>query len=205
MNFEEKLSIYAELLVTHGANIQHGQIVNVSTEACHRDFAIKIVEAAYKKGAKYVGLDLADPRLTRVRVLNSAEEDLSYVPPYLTTKYTDLVENTAANIKIIGSEDPDIIADLDPKHINTLRLSQHMAVKYFYDEGIGKSRVHWTLAAAATPKWAKKVFPDMEEATAVERLWEEIFRICRVDKPDCLGEWRAHNERLHSRGERSLR
>ncbi len=199
MTFDEKLRRYAALIVTHGLNVQPEQLVNISTEACHRDFALIIAEEAYKKGASFVNLDLLDPRMARLRILQSKEENLRYVPGYISLKYHELVERNAANLKLIGSENPDVLSDLNPKFVNMVRLHQHLAIKYFYDEGIGKSLVHWTVAAAATPGWAKKVFPDLDASSAAEQLWDEIFRMCRVDQADCLTVWQHHNESLKKR------
>jgi aminopeptidase len=161
-----------------------------------------VAEAAYKRGAKFVNIDLADPRALKLRIEQSKSEDLSYVPPYITTKYNELVDTVAANLKILGPEEPDLLADLDPKKINIQRLHQRLAIQYFYDEGIGKSKVHWTVAAAATPKWGQKVFPNLSPEAAEAALWREIFAICRVDKPDYMREWREHNERLRLRAKR---
>ncbi len=199
MSFAQKLKNYAEVIVAHGLNVQKDQVVNISTEAIHRNLALLIADAAYERGAKFVNIDLSEPRLHRLRILKSTEENLKYVPEYVGEKYRELVDTTAANLKLIGSEDPDILSDLDPKRLNTVRLTNHMAVKYFYDEGIGKSKVHWTVAAAATPKWGQKVFPQANPDEACDLLWEEIFKICRANLDDPIEEWKEHNERLHSR------
>jgi len=202
MEFDEKLQTYAELIVSHGLNVQCGQVVNISTEVIHRDLALRIAKAAYQRGAKLVNIDFTDPRLARLRILESTATDLEYVPDCVSVKYRDLVDQQAANLKLIGSEEPDLLADLDPKRVNTVRLHHHLAVKYFYDEGIGKSLVHWTVAAAATPKWGQKVFPDLEATAAADRLWDEILRICRADRPNCLALWRQHNATLARRAQR---
>lgn len=203
MTFLEKLSIYAELLVVHGLNVQPGQIVQLSTEPIHRQFALLIAEVAYKRGAKFVNIDLGDPRAQKLRVELATEDSLSFVPAFFTAKYNELVDETAANLRLIGMEEPDLLSDLDPKRVNTVRLHQHLAVKRFYDEGIGKSKVHWTVAAAATPAWAKKVYPELSgEEAAYSKLWDDIFAICRVDQPDCLAAWDIHNAKLHSRAKR---
>ena len=202
MGFLEKLNSYAQLIVCHGLNLQKGQIVNISAEVVHRDFAYLVAKTAYEHGARFVNLDLLEPRLARTRLLVAAEEDLSYVPPYVGVKYRDLVDQTAANLKIVGAEDPDLLSDLEPKRVNTVRVHQFLAVKYFYDEGIGKSLVHWTVAAAATPKWAKKVFPALEAETACAKLWDEIFRITRADQQNALELWRVHNQTLQRRAKK---
>jgi aminopeptidase len=55
------------------------------------------------------------------------------------------------------------------------------------------------VAAAATPAWAKKVFPELDEEQALAALWEAIFHTCRADRPDCLNRWNAHAETLEKR------
>jgi aminopeptidase len=72
-------------------------------------------------------------------------------------------------------------------------------VKRFYDEGIGKSLVQWSVAAGATTGWAKKLFPELSDDEALEKLWDILFAICRVDNPNYLDLWKAHNANLHRR------
>ncbi len=199
MKLEKEKKRYASLIAKHGINVQEGQFVNISTEAYHRDFAILLAEACYEEGACLVNIDLSDPRLGRLRIQKSKEEHLSYVPEYVGHKYRELVDKTAANVKIIGPEYPDILSDLDAKRINTVRLHNHLAVKYFYQEGIGKSKIHWTVVAAATPAWGQKIFPDLQAPEAEEALWREILKICRADKENCLELWRTHNDVLQQR------
>lgn len=200
MTFEEQLGMYAELLVTHGLNVQPGQLVNITAEPSHRDFVLKIAESAYQHGAKFVQTDLVDARFERLRLLKSRDEDLSFVPPYSVPRYDYMVDQGAANLRLLGPEDPDVLADLEPKKVNTLRIHQRRALKRFYDEGIGKSRVHWTVGAAATPAWAKKVFPQEKNPdVAYQKLWEAILKACRADRPDCLALWKEHNRKLQKR------
>ena len=198
MDFNAKLQLYAELLITHGLNVQKGQVVNISTEVYHRDFACLCAKAAYKKGAKYVNVDLIDNRHLKLQINNCCEEDLSYVPQYLSTKYKEIVEEAGANLKIIGLEDPEALSDLNPKKMNLRQMSQRRALKYFYEEGIGKSKVHWTVAAAATPLWGQRIFPDKSPEEAEQLLWDEIFRICRVGE-NCIELWKEHNTALQTR------
>jgi len=203
MSFETQLQTYAKLLVHHALNVQPGQVVNIGAEAVHRDLVVMVAEEAYRRGAKYVDVSLDDSRVGRARVELGAEgENLDFVPDYVTTKLEATVNDNGANLRIIGSENPDILADQNPKRINRLRMANYKAAKYFYDEGIGKSKVHWTVAAAATPAWGRKVFPELDGAEAEAALWKEILRICRADQDNCLELWSDHNRRLHDRGRR---
>lgn len=201
-DFQTYLKRYAKLIATHGLNVQVGQDVNISTETCHRDLVHLLVEACYEKGARWVGVDYLDPWVTLKRVTFSKPEDLDYVPQYVTVKYDDMVRTNAANLKLIGSEDPELLSQLPTNLVNKLRKANFQAVKSFYEEGIGKSLVHWTVAAAATPLWASKVFPDLSPSVALNNLWLAIFRACRVTEEDYLELWKNHNDALHSRAKR---
>lgn len=201
MDFKKKLEIYAQLLIEHGMNVRPGQIVNITGEIAHRDLIELLCKAAYQRGAKHVNVDFIDPFLARYRILETKTEDfLTYVPKYVTQKYDEFVQEGAAILRLIGSEQPDILSDLEPKKINMLTSSNFKALKNYYTEGVGKSKVQWTVAAAATPKWAMKVFPELNEQKAFEALWEQIFKICRADQPDCLELWKKHNQILQERG-----
>ncbi len=158
MDFNTKLKNYAELIVRHGLNIQPGQVLNIAAELCHRRLVNLVAEQAYHAGAKLVVADFSDPRIELFRLKHVAEEHLEYVPRYVGIKYSELVDEKAANLRILGMENPDIFSNLDPKRYNISRIARYKAVKYFYDEGIGKSHIHWCLVAAATQLWGQKLF-----------------------------------------------
>lgn len=197
--FSACLRRYARLIAEHGLNVQPGQLVNVSSEVYHREFVTLLVEELYRRGARYVHVELSDPALSRARILNSRAEFLQETPAFFAEKYRELVEQGAANLKILGPEQPDHLADLDPGAVNRVRKGSYAAAKHFYTEGIEKSKVHWCVVAAATPAWAVKIFPTLEPAEAERRLWREIFSICRVERDDFLEVWSSHNELLHRR------
>ncbi len=202
MEQNKLLARYANLLVVHGLNLQPGQIVNLAGEACHRELLYLVAQEAYKRGVAYVNIDLIEPRLQRLRVNSSTNDQMKYVPSHLTVKYRELVDQAGANLRIVGPEDPDLLKGLDPQKVNTGRLANYQAAKYFYEEGIGKSKVHWLVAAGATPGWGKRIFKDATSEEAQRLLWEQIFKICRVDREDYLEEWKRHNNLLHQRAAR---
>lgn len=200
MNIDECLSRYAELIAVHGLNVQPGQLVNISAEAAHRDFAILVCEKCYAHGAKHVNLELSEPRLTKVRIAGAADDTLEYVSPSITVQYDELVDEKGANLKLIGMEDPDAFESVNPSKLNRVQQSRMRAVKRFRDIGIMNSGVHWCVAAVSTPKWGKQIFPELDEVAAGQRLWEEILKICRADHADCLEVWKVHNAALQQRG-----
>jgi aminopeptidase len=55
---------------------------------------------------------------------------------------------------------------------------------------------NWTIAPAPTPGWAQLVHPDLEPAAALEKLWEEIVHVLRLDEPDPVEAWRERADVL---------
>ncbi len=200
--FDTDFHRYAELIAAHGLNVQHGQFVHINTEPIHRDFALLVAEKCYDRGAKFVEITLTDPRNDKLRIEKSDPANLSYVPEFFTAKFKELTDQQAANLRIIGMEYPDVLSSSDPKRVQTVIMHRQKAIKYFYDNGIGRSQVHWCVAAAATPLWGKKVYPALTPEKANEALWQDILAMCRADKPACLDLWREHNERLQHRAKR---
>ena len=190
MNFDDKLRDYAELIAVHGLNVQPGQIVNLSGEVPHRDLLLLIGEQCYSRGARCVDIEISDGRIGRQRIDNSEEEHLTYVPDYTREKYDYLVESQAANLKIVGPEFPTVMKGADPKRTNTVRKALYEARKKFYEDGIDKSLVHWTVAAGSTPGWGKRIYPDLGESEADAALWEDIFLFCRVGAGNHLEQWK---------------
>ena len=80
--------------------------------------------------------------------------------------------------------------------MNIIRKSGYEAKKRFYREGIECNKVHWTVAAAATPGWAKRVFPDSSEAESYKLLWDDLFSLCRIGNGDHLSRWQEHDSFL---------
>ena len=93
MDYQEKIRNYAELIVRHGLNVQRGQLVQLSMEAIHRDFGLMIAEHCYARGAKYVSLDLSDPRINKLRADRASEESLEYIPEAEGVLYDEILES----------------------------------------------------------------------------------------------------------------
>ncbi|MFP6584004.1 MAG: aminopeptidase [Candidatus Hydrogenedentota bacterium] len=199
MNMEDCLDRYAELITVHGLNVQRGQLVNIVAEAVHRDFVVRIVKQCYLHGARHVNVDLTDPRFSELRIEHASEDSLDYVSKNVTVQYDELVDQQAANLRLTGLEYPDLFENTDSDKLNKVQRARMLAVKRFRDEGLMKSLVHWCVAAAATPKWGAKIFPDLSEEKANDQLWEAILKICRADKKNCLERWKAHNDALQKR------
>src|SRR5262245_53711464 len=70
------LSRYADLIVGFGANVQPGQTVYLGSEVGKEDLTRAVVEACYRREARFVDVDYFDPWAKRARLLGAAAEAL---------------------------------------------------------------------------------------------------------------------------------
>jgi aminopeptidase len=64
---------------------------------------------------------------------------------------------------------------------------------------ISRNHTNWAVVAAAAPTWAARVFPEVEPSKQVQRLWEAIARLCRLDREDPIAAWETHLADLAAR------
>ena len=182
----------AELIVRFGANVQPGQIVSVASEPGKEPLARAIAEAAYARGALFVDLSVFDIHFKRSRVLHASPETLSFVPPWYGERVRELGKRRAAMISLAGPVAPRIMDGVDPALLGMDMLPR---VRESI-ETVNDRTTNWTVAPCPTPGWAELVHPELDPPAALERLWEEIGRVCRLDEQDPVAAWEDRMARL---------
>jgi aminopeptidase len=185
MDSDTYIPALAELAVRLGANVQPGQIVAISSEPGKEPLARAIAESAYRAGAKFVDLFVFDSYFKRARALYSDRDQLPYVPPWLGERLLALGEHRAARIALSGPAAPRALEGIDPELIaldQLPRLAESMTL-------VNERTTNWTIVPCPTQPWATLVHPRLEPAAALERLWNEIAHICRLDEPDPVAAW----------------
>ena len=175
-----------------GANVQPGQIVALSSEPGKEPVTRAIAEVAYEQGAKFVDLAVFDVHLKHARALHAAKDTLGYVPPWYGERAIALGAHRCARISLSGPVAPKIMDDVEPERLG---LDMLPAVR----EGIAlvnDRTTNWTISPCPTPAWAELVHPELAPGAALERLWEEIVHVCRLDEPDPVAAWEARVDRL---------
>lgn len=192
--FDERLRAYADLLVRVGVNVQPGQklLVRADTEAA--PLVRKVAEIAYEIGSPLVEVMWTDGGVTRARFTKAPEDSFGNIPEWRAQAMLALAEEGAASLAIT-SEDPDLLAGVEPDRISTYMGVWRKAAKPYSDIAMGDG-IAWSVAAAAAPAWARRVFPEASEAEAMAALWDAIFAATRVLEADPVGAWREHTDRL---------
>ncbi len=182
----------AELAVSFGANVQPGQIVTLASEPGKEELTRAIAEAAYEHGAKFVDLNVFDPYIKRARALHASPDTLDYVPPWYGQRLLEIGEHRCARVALSGPTAPRLMEGIDPALLGKDKLPAIAeSSKLLTDR-----TTNWTILPCPTPLWAELVHPDLEPHAALERLWEEVATVCRLDEPDPVAAWRSRMDRL---------
>ena len=194
---EKKLRGYAELIVRVGANIQKGQDVIVSAELDQPEFVEWVVEECYKAGAADVRVEWTHQPLKLLHVQYQTLECLGTILDWEKQRMLYRAETLPAMI-YLESADPSGLDTLDQEKWGKSVQMRWGIVKPIRDSM--ENKYQWCIAAVPGKKWAKKVFPELSEDEAVEKLWEAILYTSRADN-DGVAAWREHNADLKSRCE----
>jgi aminopeptidase len=199
LTFDEKLDRLAEVAVKVGLGLKAGQELIMSAPMEALPLARKITEQAYKAGALLVTTLYGDDPSVLARFQYAPDASFDYAPAWLQDGVANGFRSGAARLAIAGAN-PALLAKQDPAKVARANVAASKAGKPAM-ELITRHEINWTIVAAATPEWAKLVFPDEPEEIAVAKLWDAIFAASRVNVEDPVAEWKQHGERLKRRVE----
>lgn len=194
MSKTETLKKYARLAVKTGVNIQKGQILVVNSPIECAEFVRMTAEIAYEEGAKEVVVNWVDERLGKIRFMKAPEDVFDSTPQWMQEFFNGYARQGAAFLNIHAS-DPELLKNVNTERIARQQKSTNIALKEFRDRTM-TNKNSWSIVSIPTAAWAKKVFPNVSEEDAVEKLWNSIFKIVRVDKEDPVAAWNEHKANL---------
>ena len=198
---DEKLREYARLLVRVGLNVQKGQTLVISSPVECAFFARLCAAEAYDAGCREVVMNWSDDALGRMKYLRAEDSVFDTVPLWRRHFYNDYALEGAAYLAISAS-DPENLKGVDPGRLVRSQQASGKALKDF-DRLQMCSGFPWCIASIPIPAWARKVFPDLPENEAMEKLWEAIFRAVRISGDGrAVEKWQAHLDTLARRVDR---
>jgi len=206
-DFDRILHAYAELTVRIGLNIQPtqrlliiGPIANggVSLEAA--PLVRHITAAAYAAGARLVETLWGDESLLAARFAHAPRDSFEEFSAWLPHALRQHVDDGHAVLSIYAN-DPDQLKDAPPEPVAIVQQATARGVQSFR-ELISRNQTNWSVVAAVASSWAKRVFPDAEPQAQVRCLWDEIVRLCRLDREDPVAAWEEHLKTLAMRTDR---
>ena len=195
-NFDVLLKKYADFIVRVGVNPKPGQLLVIRCSLEAAQLARLCVRSAFEAGAYDVRVDWTDNTVSRTRMELASEEALTDFKPWQLRTYLDYAE-TEGGICVLHiiADDPEVYAGLDSEKISRVNAARLHYMAPWRDYTMN-DRVQWSIAAMPSVPWAKKMFPELPDDEAVEKLWQLIFDVCRVTGGDPVNEWKAHMSRL---------
>jgi len=194
---DPRLDRLAELAVKVGLGLVPGQELVMTAPVEALPLSRRITEQAYRAGASVVTTLLSDERSALLRYEHARDESFDASTPWLFEGMAAAFRGGAARLAIVGA-DPSLLSAQDPGKVARANRAQSKAYRPALDL-IVDSHINWTLVPFAHPAWARAVFPDEAPEAAVARLWEAIYATTRVDAPDPVAAWAAHNAGLMER------
>lgn len=194
---KKDLERYARLAVRLGANVQPGQRVRLTAGVEQAALVTAVTEECYRAGASRVELFWEYGPVSKLHYQYAQPQELGTVRPWEEARAQEMVEELPVRI-FIESADPDELAGIPADVLSTVAQMRGRVLKKYRDAIDGRHQ--WLIIAAASPEWARKVFPELPEAEAVERLWQAIFDCTYMNEPgDPVEIWRRHTAEMTAR------
>jgi aminopeptidase len=190
---QDLLERYARLAIRVGINLDPGREVAIRAMIEHAPLVRALVRAGYEAGARRVEVDYEDLEVLRSQIALAPEEAVGTAPRWMFERLDDVREQRRAQMFVTGRS-PDMFDGLDPARVARFfpaPAALRGAIQKLRDS---KARA-WTALACATPSWATQVYGEPD----VERLWQALAHVCRLDEPDPVGAWQTHIENLEAR------
>ncbi len=194
---EAFLQRYAFLAVHVGVGLKPGQRLVIRTPLDAAPLVRHITAAAYQAGAPYVNVMWSDPEVAKARFLNAPEDSFEEVPYGNAAALEGMALRGDAFIAITG-EDPEALKEADPARVSRSRSALSKSLKAWRKLQMSDA-VPWSVIAAPSPGWARKVFPGVPDDEAMDALWNAIFQAIRLDQEDPVTAWQAHVDALETR------
>ena len=140
-----------------------------------------------------------DDAINRMYYENASEEALKDFPDFIVEKSKYYFEKKAGVISV-SCQDPENLKGVDPDRVqmrSKVSAEKMKPIQKYTMNDINS----WCVVAAPSAGWAKRVFPELSEEEAVEKLWDQIFKATRSDTEDPIKAWDKHLDTMNSHAE----
>lgn len=191
---DELLKKYAKLAVKTGVNIQKDQTLVIMSPIECAPFTRMVSEVAFEEGAKDVVIHWDDEKSAKTRFLNAPEEVFETLPQWQVDRMLSYALEGAGFLSI-SAANPELFKDVDPSRIAKNLKAKQIGLKEF-NQRLMSNKNAWSIVSIPTEGWSMKVFPNCSPEEAIEKMWDAIFKIVRVDKEDPVEAWIKHTTNL---------
>src|SRR5215211_6671877 len=202
----EEVARYADAVVKVGLALGRGDDLLVNCQPAHREFAVAVVEAGYRAGARNVDVDYVDPLIRAAYLRAAPDAAVGVVTRWRAARLRAMTKPETASLWIAGEGEPGALDAVPGARVaEDVKRSTDRLSDLRRESRLGKRR--WSIAGWPTPAWAKKVYPRLNVDEAQRRLGRDLLDFCRVgpnDPPGITG-LREHLRMLQQRARRLTR
>ncbi|MFX1389166.1 MAG: aminopeptidase [Promethearchaeota archaeon] len=203
--FEKNLERYADVILSVGLNLQKGQHLLIGAPAPYNygvpiELAplIRIItKKAYQIGARFVEVLWDDDIIKLIRFQYASKDAFREFPTWRTDAEYHFAKNADA-ILIIVAFSPDLLKEQDSSLFMTSVQAYLDHDKSFADLR-HQDAMNNLVITAPVKGWVNKLFPDLTPEKGNAKLWEILFKICRLNKKDPIKAWKDHIAELQAR------
>jgi aminopeptidase len=193
----ENLDLLAEVAVHVGLALKPGQELVMTASLDSVGLTRRITEHAYRAGASLVTTLLNDEESALLRYRYAPDASFDYAAKWFYDGMAAAFKSGAARLAIAGAN-PALLSNEDPEKVGRANRAYSLAYRPAL-ELITRHEINWTIIPGATPAWAAAAFPNDSPDEALQKLWNAIFSITRIDTTDPVSAWRAHDAVLQKR------
>jgi len=187
----EKIHEKLSDLMLFAVNFEKGDKIYLKFEYNLRDTALKISEKAYQKGAAYVHLEY-DDAIARAHAIAGSSKDF-YFPSFWDAQIEEITSGGWKLISLGSESEADVFEGLDTERASRY-FKELSRAKEKHQKAIMSNALPWSLTYLPSVQMAKKAFPELNADQAVERYWEAIIRIMKLDLDDPVAYWKKKME-----------
>jgi aminopeptidase len=189
------IDLLGKVAVDVGLGLAKGQELLITAPLDTLPLVRRITVHAYRAGASLVTTIFNDEEATLMRFRHASADTFDHAATWLHEGFAAAFRSGVARLAVAGA-DPTLLSAEDPEKVARANLAQSKANRPAL-ELIARHEINWTIVPCATPAWARLVFPG--DPSAVDRLWDAVFKSTRIDDSDPVAAWRQHNDNLQQR------
>lgn len=189
---KERINKFADVVLKIGVNLTKDQILLINAGLHCKEIAEIMASKAYDMGARRVIINWNDQDFSRIRYEKESVESLSEMFDFEKESRNYFVDKDVCNISIV-SDNPDVFDGIDPQKMKAANVARRAALRPFFEATSG-NKLRWCVCAYPEKAWAKKMFPDLSEEDAMNKLWDMICSAMRLDSEDPIAEWKKFSE-----------
>ncbi len=189
-SFKGKMEEYARLLVEVGVNLKPGEPLVISAPVEGAEFVRMMAKIAYQLGCTDIYMNWMDDVLTRLKYENAPFEVFESFPRWRAEPLEEFAKK-GGNFIYVSSEDPQLLQGIDTKKISAYNKASGIGLKEYRNYTMNDIN-SWCVASIPTIAWSKRLFPDMEDDAAVEKLWDAILEATRMNMENPVEAWKQH-------------